>query len=289
MKEAFAVVAALAGSFLTNYSTYLQKMAVDALPMMEIRTSWQVVRRFVTNIPWISAMAMDGLGTGLYLVALIFLPVSIVEPILTAGIAILAYLAITKLGETPRRADYVAIAMTVLGVVFLAVSLAEGVPTGKTYHAVELWFVTAAILGVAIAVPIGIKLLGRGETAAGLGFAGGLLIGVAGVYSRLLMGNFGGNWYIWLFACLLTYPTGFLVFQAGLQRGKAVVVAPIYNSLVMCVPVVVGMVALNETLPDSAFLAALRIAAFALIIVGTIVLSSGAAAETLAKDDDQDP
>jgi len=289
MKEAFAVVAALAGSFLTNYSTYLQKKAVDALPMMEIRTSWQVVRRFVTNIPWITAMAMDGLGTGLYLVALIFLPVSIVEPILTAGIAILAYLAITKLGETPRRADYVAIAMTVLGVVFLAVSLAEGVPTGKTYHAVELWFVTAAILGVAIAVPIGIKLLGRGETAAGLGFAGGLLIGVAGVYSRLLMGNFGGNWYIWLFACLLTYPTGFLVFQAGLQRGKAVVVAPIYNSLVMCVPVVVGMVALNETLPDSAFLAALRIAAFALIIVGTIVLSSGAAAETLAKDDDQDP
>ena len=286
MKEAFAVVVAFAGSFFTNYSTYLQKKAVDTLPRMEIRTSWQVVRRFVTNIPWISAMAMDGFGTALYLVALIFLPVSIVEPILTAGIALLAYLAITKLGETPRRADYVAIAMTVLGVVFLAVSLAEGVPNLKTYHAVELWFVTAAILGVAIAVPIGMKLLGRGNIAAGLGFTGGLLIGVAGVYSRLLMGNFGGNWYIWIFACLLTYPTGFLVFQAGLQRGKAVVVAPIYNGLVMCVPVVVGMVALEESLPDSSLLAALRIAAFALIISGTIVLSRGAAAETLAKDDD---
>ncbi|MHB8895344.1 MAG: hypothetical protein ACYC99_09245, partial [Candidatus Geothermincolia bacterium] len=163
MKEAFAVIIAFAGSFFTNYSTYLQKRAVDSLPRMEIRTSWQVVRRFVTSVPWVGAMAMDGLGTGLYMVALIYLPVSVVEPILTAGIALLAYLAITRLGETPRRADYAAIAMTVLGVVFLALSLIEGVSQVKTYHAVELWFVTAIILAVAIAVPLGMKLLGRGN------------------------------------------------------------------------------------------------------------------------------
>ncbi|MHB8896938.1 MAG: hypothetical protein ACYC99_17435, partial [Candidatus Geothermincolia bacterium] len=175
---------------------------------------------------------------------------------------------------------------TVLGVVFLALSLIEGVSQVKTYHAVELWFVTAIILAVAIAVPFGMKLLGKGNIAAGLGFTGGLLIGMAGVYSRLLMGNFGGTWYIWIFACLLTYPTGFLVFQAGLQRGKAVVVAPIYNGLVMCVPVVVGMVALNESLPKSALLTAIRIAAFALIISGTIILSRGAAGEALGKDPD---
>jgi drug/metabolite transporter (DMT)-like permease len=283
MKEAIAVILAFTGSFLTNYSTYLQKIAVDRLPMMEIHTSWQVVRRFLTNIPWIAAMAMDGLGTALYMVALVFLPVSIVEPILTAGIALLAYLAITRLGEKPRKVDYAAIAMTVSGVVFLAVSLAEGVPQGKTYHAVELWFVTAAILCIAIAVPVGMNILGKGNVAAGLGFTGGLLIGIAGVYSRLLMGNFGGNWYIWIFACLLTYPTGFLIFQAGLQRGKAVVVAPIYNGLVMCVPVVVGMVALNESLPRSALLTACRIVSFALIIAGTIILSRGAAGEALEK------
>jgi uncharacterized membrane protein len=107
---------------------------------------------------------------------------------------------------------------------------------------------------------------------------GGLLIGMAGVFSRLLMGDFGGEWYLWLPACMLAYPLGFIIFQTSLQRGKAVVEAPIYNGLVMCVPIVVGTVALNENLPTSPFLFALRVAAFALIIVGAVILSRRAAA-----------
>jgi drug/metabolite transporter (DMT)-like permease len=116
-------------------------------------------------------------------------------------------------------------------------------------------------------------LFGRGNVAAGLGFSGGLFIGLAAVFSRLLMGNFGQLWYIWLPMCVLTYPLGFGVFQAGLQRGKAVVVAPIYNGLVMCVPIVVGMTALNEPLPANAALTALRLTSFVLIGCATVVLS----------------
>ena len=67
---------------------------------------------------------------------------------------------------------------------------------------------------------------------------------------------------------------GFGVFQAALQRGKAVVVAPLYNGLVVCVPIVMGSVALHESLPRSAALGGLRIAAFALIVLGAIFLSS---------------
>jgi drug/metabolite transporter (DMT)-like permease len=283
MKIAFALAAAFAGSFFTNYSTYLQKKAVDRLPSMRIRTSWPVIKAFATNVPWLTAMSMDALGTGLYLVALIFLPVSVVEPILTAGIAVLAYMAITRLGEQPDWADYAGIAMTVLGVIFLAVSLAEGLPEGTPYHSVELFFITIAVLGVAVAAPLLVALIRKGNVAAVLGFSGGLFIGVAGVYSRLLMGNFGGNWYIWILVCLVTYPVGFLVFQTGLQRGRAVVVAPIYNGLVMCVPVVVGMVALEEGLPSSAVLTAFRICAFGLIITGTLLLSRGAAGGAMEK------
>jgi uncharacterized membrane protein len=288
LKEAFALVMAFAGSFFTNYSTYLQKKAVDTLPAMRVKTSWPVIKAFVTNVPWLRAMAMDGLGTGLYLVALIFLPVSVVEPILTAGIAILAYLAITRLGEQPSSADYAAIVMTVLGVVLLAISLAEGLQKGKPYHAVELFVVTGVIIGMAVALPLIAAVAHRGSVAPALGFSGGLFIGVAAVYSRLLMGNFGGNWYVWLAACLVTYPVGFLVFQTGLQRGRAVVVAPIYNALVMCVPVVVGMLALEENLPDSPVLSAFRISAFVLIIAGTVILSRGTAGVALEKTPDSE-
>jgi drug/metabolite transporter (DMT)-like permease len=279
MDEVLAVTIALAASFCVNYSSYLQKKAVDALPKLRLRISWTVIRTFFTNRPWLAAMAMDAVGTALFMVALIFAPVSIVEPIITAGIALLAYLAIKNLGEKPGWADFCAIGMTALGVIFLAVSLAEGVPKEKSYHPLELWVVVVAAVVLAIALPLSMYLFGRGNIAAGLGVSGGLIIGTAAVFSRLLMGNFGGQWYIWLAVCAVTYPLGFALFQAGLQRGRAVVVAPVYNALVVSVPIAVGTVALNESLPESELLTALRVAAFVLIVVGTIVLSRRTAAE----------
>jgi len=278
MEEAFAIFIAFGASFCVNFSTYLQKKAVDKLPRLRVRISWPIIRSFVTNVPWISAMVMDGLGTALFMVALIWLPVSIVEPIITAGIALLAYLAIKNLGEQPGRADFLAIGMTALGVIFLAVSLAGGLLQTKTYNPFELWAAAAATVAVAIALPLAMQVSGKGSVAAGLGVAGGLFIGIAGVFSRLLMGNFGGQWYAWLIACLLTYPLGFVFFQAGLQRGKAVVVAPIYNGLVVCIPIIVGSIALNEQMPTNPLLMALRISAFLLIVVGAIVLSRTTAA-----------
>ncbi len=282
MKAVLAIAIALAASFCTNYSTYMQKVAVDALPPINWRFSWTVAKTFFTNRPWLSAMALDALGTGLFMVALIFAPVSIVEPILTAGIALLAYLAIKRLGERLSRSDALAIGMTVVGVIFLAVSLAEGLPQTKQYDGFLLAVVTLAIAAAAIAIPLVLQQAPWGELAAGLGISGGLIIGLAGVYSRLLMGNFGGRWYLWLPMCVASYPAGFAVFQAGLQRGKAVVVAPLYNGLVVCVPIVMGSVALDESLPRSAALAALRVAAFALIVLGAVFLSSRTAADALA-------
>src|SRR5450759_5544359 len=115
MKEVLAVGIALAASFCVNYSSYMQKKAVDALPELRIRISWAVIRSFVTNRPWLAAMGMDAVGTALFMTALIFAPVSIVEPIITAGIALLAYLAIKNLGEKPGWPDFSAIGMTALG------------------------------------------------------------------------------------------------------------------------------------------------------------------------------
>jgi drug/metabolite transporter (DMT)-like permease len=279
MTEAIAVIIAFAASFCENYSTYMQKKAMNALPRLSLRLSWTVLWTFFTNRPWLAAMVMEGVGVGFYMVALIFLPVSIVEPIITAGIALVAFLAIRKLGETPGRIDFLAIGTIVIGVTFLAVSLAEGLPKHNTYKPLELWASAALVLFLAVAVPLGLYLFRRENIAAGLGFSGGLVFGLSAVFSRLLMGDFGNLWYVWLLACVLTYPVGFGIFQAGLQRGRAVVVAPIYNGMMLCVPIVVGTVALNEHLPASATLTALRLAAFILIAGGAIVLSRSTAGE----------
>ncbi|HEY5526617.1 MAG TPA: EamA family transporter [Candidatus Anoxymicrobiaceae bacterium] len=281
MKTVAGILIAIASALLFNHAVYRMKISVEVLPRIEMSSSWGVVKTFITNWPWLSAQIENIAGFILYAVALSIIPVSIVEPITAAGIVLLVYLAIRQLGEKVRPRDYAAIGMTVLGVILISLSLERGVSeAAPNYHL--FWIIAAVILGVAIAAPL---LMGRKSTsvlAVALAVSGGLLDGIAGVFTRLVMINWGNDWkstLVLLIVCVLAYVSAFIILQAGLQRGKAIVVAPVYNGIMELVPIVVGIVALNESFPTvngktDIFLSAMRILAFALILVGTLMLAS---------------
>jgi uncharacterized membrane protein len=280
VKTLLALLVAVAGSVLINWAIFLQKKAVLSLPEVKAKLSWSLVRSFVTNRPWLLAQAANVSGFALYMVALSLAPVSIVEPIIASGVVIPAWLAIRNLGEKPRKVDFLGMGMSVLGVTFIALSLLEGLPEDVLIHPYEVWIVAAAIFGAAIAVP----LLMRGNPnreAAGLGVSVGLLFGIAAVFTRLLLMYWSKDWPLFVIftaACIAGYLPGFIVLQAALQRGMATVVAPIYNGIMEVVPIVLGMVVLNEKFPRSHLLTALRLTAFALVIAGTVLLSARAEA-----------
>jgi len=281
VKTVAGILIAIASALLFNHAVYRMKISVEVLPRIEMSSSWGVVKTFITNWPWLSAQIENIAGFILYAVALSIIPVSIVEPITAAGIVLLVYLAIRQLGEKVRPRDYAAIGMTVLGVILISLSLERGVSeAAPNYHL--FWIIAAVILGVAIAAPL---LMGKKSTsvlAVALAVSGGLLDGIAGVFTRLVMINWGNDWkstLVLLIVCVLAYVSAFIILQAGLQRGKAIVVAPVYNGIMELVPIVVGIVALNESFPTvngktDIFLSAMRILAFALILVGTLMLAS---------------
>jgi drug/metabolite transporter (DMT)-like permease len=281
VKTVAGILIAIASALLFNHAVYRMKISVEVLPRIEMSSSWGVVKTFITNWPWLSAQIENIAGFILYAVALSIIPVSIVEPITAAGIVLLVYLAIRQLGEKVRPRDYAAIGMTVLGVILISLSLERGVSEATpNYHL--FWIIAAVILGVAIAAPL---LMGKKSTsvlAVALAVSGGLLDGIAGVFTRLVMINWGNDWkstLVLLIVCVLAYVAAFIILQAGLQRGKAIVVAPVYNGIMELVPIVVGIVALNESFPTvngktDIFLSAMRILAFALILVGTLMLAS---------------
>lgn len=281
MKTAAGILIAIASALLFNHAVYRMKISVEVLPKIDMKSSWGVVKAFVTNWPWMSSQIENIAGFVLYAVALSIIPVSIVEPITAAGIVLLVYLAIRELGEKVRMRDYVAIGMTVLGVILISLSLERGVSeTTPDYHL--FWIFAVVILGVAVCAPL---LFGRRSAsvlAVALAVSGGLLDGMAGVFTRLVMINWGKDWLatlILLVICALTYVSAFIILQAGLQRGKAIIVAPVYNGVMELIPIVVGIVALNESFPKvngktDIFLSAMRILAFALILVGTLMLAS---------------
>jgi len=275
VKTVLALLVAAAASVLINTAIFLQKRAVLSLPEVKVKLSWSLIRSFITNRPWLLAQAANVSGFALYMAALSFAPVSIVEPIIASGVVIPSWLAMRHLGEKPRRLDFLGMGMSVLGVTFIALSLLEGLPEDVLVHPYEIWVVAAVIFGAAIAVP----LLMRGNPsreAAGLGISVGLLFGIAAVFTRLLLMYWGKDWPLFIVftaACIAGYLPGFVVLQAALQRGMATVVAPIYNGIMEVVPIVLGMVVLNEKFPKSPILTALRLCSFALIIGGTVMLS----------------
>ena len=279
---------ALTAAACLNLAIYLQKRAVDQLPQIKMRMSWALIKAFITNKPWMTAQIVNVTGFALYTVALDMAPVSIVEPLIASGVVLLAYLAMKHLGEKPRRIDLFAMGLSGLGVVLLGVSLADGLPEDTLHNPLLVWIFAGVAVGLAVLVPLALRG-NKARAAAGLGVSVGLFFGIAAVFQRLLLMQMGKNWTeftIFLIACALSYIPAFVILQAALQRGMAVIVAPVYNGLMEFVPIIVGMVALGERFPSSIILTIVRILAFVLILAGTIILAGRAeeAAEEIGEE-----
>ncbi len=283
MRAFVAITCAVLASLAFNYAMYAQKKAVVNLPEVKLRFSWRVLRAFLTSLPWLASMGFVVAGSALYAYALTQAPISIVQPIMAAGVALLAWLAIRNLGEKPRRKDLVAIGLSILGVALVAVSMAEGLPEDVRHSAASLWIITGVLVVLAAIVPLLMRGRPAGQRAAGLGVTVGILYGTSAVFAKLLLMDWSGRWAeqgvtvvfssVFLLAWAATLLPAFITLQAALQKGMAIVVVPILSSLSQIVPIVMGMLALHEKLPGNIALSVVRVAGFALILIATVILS----------------
>lgn len=283
MKTVIAVCSSVIASLLFNYAVFLNKKAVADLPEVGLKLSFSTLKAFLTNRLILAMIGFSLVGTVFYVVAITLAPISVVQPIVGSGVVLLAYLAIKNLGESPRRVDFFAIGINVLGVVLLGASLAEGIPE-KVKHSPEmLWILVAVIVGLAVIVPLISRGSSAGRLGASLGVTVGLLYGIAAVFSRLMFVDWANRWSsqgitvlfssIFLLAWAASFFPAVVVLQAALQKGLAVVVVPVLAGISQLVPIFVGMVALNEPFPENFALSAIRVLGFCLILTGSVILS----------------
>ncbi|PKQ28148.1 MAG: hypothetical protein CVT63_04235 [Candidatus Anoxymicrobium japonicum] len=291
-----AIVCAIIASLAYNYAMYISKKAVMTLPEVKLRLSRSVIKAFLTNRLWLTGMTISLFGSALYAFALTVAPISIIQPVMGCGIALLAYLAIKNLGEKPRRIDLVAIGLSVLGVILIGVSLAEGLPEKVKYSAVALWTFSGVLAAVALIV---LFVMSRGSDAkkgAGLGIASGMLGGTSVVFAKLVLVDWSSQWttkgvlvfisspaIIFVIAWIATMGPSIVILQAALQKGMAIIVVPLLAGLSQLIPIALGMVALHEKMPKSLALSVMRVVAFALILIATFILSKRAEEELLAE------
>jgi drug/metabolite transporter (DMT)-like permease len=273
-----------------NYGLIVEKQALGQLPAIRGGRIASFVASLATSPRWLAGFTLMLFGLAFQVLALIFAPVTLVQPVIAAGVAVVLVLSRLVLHERLGRLQYVCVAVMALSVVLLALS-AEGAPVqvGDQVSGVRLAII--AIVSVLFALGFAVSALrasGGKHTQQGsgvaFGIATGLLYGVAALAIKGLSGTLahhdgiGGT-----LVALLTSPypyvmavcsaAGLLLFQTALQRCRISIVAPVSNVLGSVYFIVAGTWLFHERLPSDPVRLALRLGGI-LVACGVVVLLS---------------
>ncbi len=173
-------------------------------------------------------------------------------------------------GEVVTTRQWTAVVVSTFGLVLLGLSLAGGAErtVPPEAGALGMWLAASAVL--ALLAALGGSRLAAG---AGLGVAAGTLYATGDVATKAAV--LGGGWLTLVPLVLLAHGAAFVALQLGFQRGRALATAGTATLLTNALPIAAGLTLFHEPLPGGP-LGALRLAAFACVVVG---------AATLARDD----
>jgi hypothetical protein len=270
---AIAFALALLSTTLTSLAYLREHTAAAALPALSLRRPLQSLRLLLSDRGWLLGFAMESGGFLLYAAALALAPLALVQSIAAGGIGLLAFLSVRLTGGRLGSRRLVGVAVAVLGLVALAISLANG--SGGEGHsgstlAVLVWILGTAVLAGAVIV-IGRPTLGA---AVANGLAGGLFFSVGDISTKLA--TQGGARIAFVVPLILGYTLGTTLLQLGYQAGAALTVAGLATLLTNVLPILAGTIVLEEPVPSGA-LGALRVLAFVAVTVGAVLLARPAA------------
>jgi drug/metabolite transporter (DMT)-like permease len=268
VKLALALTATLASSCALNVGYLLEHGAVGRMPPLTIRSPIASARSLLGSRRWLLGFAIESTGWALFVLALSLAPLSLVQATAAGGIGILALL-VSQWTHTPlSRHEWIGVAIAVSGLILLGISLAggHGEGTGAGHLSVGLWIGASAVAAL-----VSVQLLsGRIGDAPAYGIAAGLLFAAGDIATKGAV-EAADSHLAFVAALIAAYAFGTLVLQAGFQRGSALTTAGIATLLTNALPIVAGMTIFGEPLPDG-WLGAVRIAAFACVVVGAVFL-----------------
>lgn len=257
----------------------MQKIGADRMPRLGLTLrQGNVYRAFLRSPIWLGGLAVMIAGWAFFLKAIANAPVSIVQPALGFGLALLALFSVVFLHERLRMMEWGGVALMVAGIVLLGLSGSGEAPRAAGLSLVPLVVVSLVLLAaLAGAVPLGRS--GRGvPLPVVLGFGAGVLIGLAALYTKGLFLSLEAGlpllaWLVFLPSMMIANVAGIWVQQAGFQQGRALIVVAMNAVTNKVVTILGGMATLGELLPEDATLAGARVAGFVTILLGTVVLA----------------
>ena len=267
---ALGLACALASAGALNWGYLAQHGVAAALPPLSLRRPIRSLRALFSSRRWLAGFLAGIGGWVLYVVALRFAPLSLVQAAAAGGIGLLALLASRTTGAVLSRREWTGVAIAVVGLALLGISLAGQRPGGS--HAgwlpLAIWIAASLAAAALSAVPAA-RMLAAG---AGLGAAAGVLYAAGDVGTKAAVA--GGAWLLVVPAVLACHGLAFVALQLSFQRGGALATAGVATLFTNALPIAAGLALYREPLPIGA-LGVLRVFAFGAVIVGAVALARG--------------
>jgi drug/metabolite transporter (DMT)-like permease len=224
---------------------------------------------------------VQALGYALYVAALSDAPISLVAVMMQGGIALFVIFSVLFLREQATPREWTGIVGIVAAMVMLACSLNVGA-AGGAVNVKSLSVFTAISLGVA-GLPFAIARIRQGGIATAI--ASGIAFGLGSIYTKPLADTFAAHasagpmlrMFVqpWLYLISAANIAGLILLQNSFHAARGIIAMPLSSAISNLVPIVGGMLAFGEVLPDEPLAASLRVAAFVLTVGSSALLATG--------------
>jgi drug/metabolite transporter (DMT)-like permease len=272
-----------------NVGLIQEKRALGRMPALDVRRVPRVVASLFADPAWLAGFALMLLGLACQTVVLTFEPVSVVQPVLSSGVALVLVLSRLVLRERLGALESWCVGAMAVSVILLAAS-AGGTSTGAGHYADPGWMaavaIPSAVIGLLVAASPLRRSAGRRAATAGVcfGVGTGLLYGVAALgikgLSGILVDHRGVAGIVagvvsspYLYVLGGCSAAAMLLYQVGLQSCRASILIPVSTVTGSVYFMIAGTWLFHEHLPASPVKLALRLAAIAMAGLVLIALS----------------
>jgi drug/metabolite transporter (DMT)-like permease len=288
--EAYGIPLALLTTSAFNTGLILEKRALVRMPPIKARKVGLVIVSLLSNPAWLAGFALMLTGLALQVIVLTFEPISLVQPILAAGVALTLVLSRLVLRERLGSAESTCVLVMAVSLVLLALSQdSAGGNTAPYASALTMGAVIAGSLIAGLLIAVGATRR-PAATGIGSGLGVGLLYGVGSLATKGLSGVVTRDHTVvslgigivsspYLYLLLGCSAVALVLYQAALQACRASILIPITNVVSSVYFVVVGTWLFHERLPPSPVKLALRLAGIAAAGVVLIALSRNSSSQ----------
>ena len=282
------IALALLSAAAYNAGLIQEKRALGRMPALDVRRVPRMIASLLADPAWLAGFALMLLGLACQIVVLTFEPVSVVQPVLASGVALVLVLSRLILRERLGAVEFWCVAAMAVAVILLAASTG-GPGSGAGHHASPGWMAAVTIPSVVIGLLVAASPLrsarsaGRAPTAAVcFGVGTGLLYGVAALAIKALSGilvrhhgaasiatGIVSSPYLYVFAGCSA--AAMLLYQVGLQSCRASILVPVSTVTGSVYFLIAGTWLFHEHLPANPGKLVLRLAA--IVVAGLVIIT----------------